>query len=163
MIIGPDGSHYPACMNAGDDAAHQKRPAVAGGPRSPRCVTCQRAFDKAGRAKARKSRVQRVYSTTGDEYDALKAWQGGVCYVCRVATGRTKSLAVDHDHACCPGPVSCGRCVRALCCGPCNQMLGRWNSPAKLARAARVLLLHPAQGFLAAYRAGRTPPPLDGE
>lgn len=151
----------PVCINA-RDTKHRARPAVHGGPRSPRCVTCQRAYERAARAKSRATRIVRVYNLTDDERAALKAWQGGRCYVCRVATGRTKELAVDHDHTCCPGPTSCGKCIRALVCGPCNQMLGRWNSPVKLARAARVLLFHPAQKFLAAYRSGQQPPdPFD--
>ena len=33
---------------------------------------------------------------------------------------RKALLTVDHDHRCCPGPVSCGRCVRGLICTYCN-------------------------------------------
>lgn len=151
-----------ACINAGEDSKHLARPAVYGGPRSPRCATCEREFKKGRRARAKEARVQRTYSLAEGEYHALKKWQGGVCYICRISTGARKALAVDHDHACCPGPISCGRCVRALLCGPCNQMLGRWNSLAKLARAARVLAFHPAQRFLAAFRSGRPAPPVEG-
>lgn len=153
---------HPVCINAGDDRAHRARPAVYGGPRTPRCATCESEEKKRRKTVAKASRVLRVYSLPEDERVALKAWQGGRCYICQVATGRTKELAVDHDHGCCPGPTSCGRCIRALCCGPCNQLLGRWNSPAKLARAAKVLLFHPAQHFLRAYRAGTVPPSPDG-
>lgn len=34
-------------------------------------------------------------------------------------------LVVDHDHACCPGPTSCGRCIRGLLCLDCNLMIGQ--------------------------------------
>lgn len=33
-------------------------------------------------------------------------------------------LVVDHDHACCPGDHSCGKCVKGLICFDCNTALG---------------------------------------
>jgi hypothetical protein len=38
-------------------------------------------------------------------------------------TGRT-GLHIDHDHDCCPGTYSCGRCVRGALCGRHNVYLG---------------------------------------
>src|SRR4029077_2130187 len=38
--------------------------------------------------------------------------------------GRGALLAVDHDHNCCPGAHSCGKCIRGILCGTCNSALG---------------------------------------
>lgn len=44
--------------------------------------------------------------------------------MCRRAKGIRKRLPVDHDHACCPGPIGCRDCVRGLLCTRCNRLLG---------------------------------------
>lgn len=31
---------------------------------------------------------------------------------------------IDHDHTCCPGKYSCGRCVRGILCRECNKIEG---------------------------------------
>jgi len=74
------------------------------------------------RAKSRAAHVEKTYSISEEQYQAIYEAQGGVCYLCRRArgTGR-KRLSVDHDHACCPGSVSCGKCVRGLLCKTCNR------------------------------------------
>lgn len=36
--------------------------------------------------------------------------------------GRRKN-AIDHNHACCPGPHSCGGCVRGVLCNRCNHTI----------------------------------------
>lgn len=74
----------------------------------------------------RRRRDLRVrYGITLEQYYQMLAEQGGGCAICGSADdGRGKALHVDHDHACCAGRTSCGRCVRALLCSKCNTGVG---------------------------------------
>lgn len=63
------------------------------------------------------------YNLTLDEYNKLLEKQNGCCFIC----GRPKlrrNLGVDHDHSCCSGKKSCGKCIRGLLCDICNGFLG---------------------------------------
>jgi hypothetical protein len=49
------------------------------------------------------------------------------CELChnRFPMGKHRlSCHVDHDHGCCTGKRTCGRCVRGIVCGRCNLILG---------------------------------------
>ena len=76
------------------------------------------------RAISRKSHLRRKYRMTLAQYEALWAAQGGTCAVCPAVLVVGGSTHVDHDHACCPGKYTCGKCVRGLLCTRCNMMLG---------------------------------------
>lgn len=68
-------------------------------------------------------KLRRQYKLTPDSYDAILASQGGVCSICKTPPVG-KRLSVDHDHSCCPGEITCGKCVRGLLCDNCNWWLG---------------------------------------
>lgn len=64
----------------------------------------------------------------GIEFNRLWEAQDGNCLVCNepmLPFGRElKSAVVDHDHSCCSGKTSCGKCVRGLIHWGCNIILG---------------------------------------
>lgn len=49
------------------------------------------------------------------------AGMGSVCNACHEPL--TKSH-IDHDHDCCPGAKTCGRCVAGILCPGCNRAAG---------------------------------------
>jgi hypothetical protein len=107
---------------------------------------CTQHTDNNGRGK----RLQRIYGISEAEYDAMLAAQNGVCAVCGQppkpgGAGSASHLHVDHDHGCCPGNRSCGKCVRALLCLNCNNGLGHFSdNPALMRRAADYIERHAA-------------------
>jgi hypothetical protein len=114
----------------------------------PRCATHHRQERNKRLAAKRDRRVERQFALTPDEYARLYEHQGRRCAICRRATGATKRLAVDHDHTCCPGPTSCGRCVRGLLCGPCNDVMAHARDDADyFRRAIRYLSEWPAMAL----------------
>src|ERR1700757_2464970 len=81
------------------------------------CWTCNREVQKEQSRGAHAKAIFERYGLTIDEYNGLYELQGGRCALCRIATGRTRRLSVDHDHK--TGDV------RGLLCRPCNTLLGR--------------------------------------
>ena len=112
------------------------------------CTRCQLdllegCFDKENHQWCLRCRrdvhLRRLYNITINGYEALLEAQGGVCAACHEQEkridkriGRPRSLAVDHDHACCPGKRSCGKCIRGLLCSRCNPVLGEVEDSVEL-------------------------------
>lgn len=112
-----------------------KRPAPHPGPR---CSTHNRQRKQELRDRAHAAHIAATYGgLTANEYRAMYQFQGETCAICRRATGKTRRLAVDHDH-------QTGR-VRGLLCRPCNKMLGHGrDDPSFFRRAAGYLTVPPA-------------------
>ena len=65
------------------------------------------------------------YSVPVDWYHNTFKAQNGLCAACGRPETDGKRLKIDHDHSCCPGYRSCGKCVRALLCNGCNTSMGQ--------------------------------------
>lgn len=121
------------CKDCVAEGITTNRPAPFQGPR---CSSHNRARKKEKSAQSHEKRLEQVYGLTKEQYDTLLAAQGGKCFICQIATGATKRLAVDHDHK--------TGIVRSLLCGRCNfELVGRYT-PEMLDRAKQVLLDPPA-------------------
>lgn len=89
------------------------------------------ANPEARKETMRRSHLLRTFGLTIEQYDAMAEAQGHVCAICHEPETKLHPvskepirLAVDHDHSCCPGVTSCGKCVRKLLCARCNQVVG---------------------------------------
>jgi Recombination endonuclease VII len=80
----------------------------------------------------------RKYGLTLEDFQEMYAIQDGKCKICGTGDPRSRGMFhIDHDHDCCSGSRSCGKCVRGLLCYSCNVGLGKFNdSPERLREAA---------------------------
>jgi len=109
---------------------------------------------------ARRHHLKTQHHMTQEQYDALLAFQGGVCAMCHRPPQPNKNLHVDHDHGpakrgdpLCDHPheQSCSNCWRALLHRHCNDVLSRVrDSQETLLNAVDVLRNPPAQAWRAA-------------
>lgn len=113
---------------------HPRR-AIYGGPRTPLCYSHAKQRTRMAKAGAHERRVQKEYGLKPGEYGRLYLTQGGVCALCRRATGATRNLSVDHDHR--------TGLVRGLLCRPCNDLLGHLRDDAEAARRIVAYLVEP--------------------
>jgi len=74
----------------------------------------------------------RRYGLTRDDYVDMEKSQNGVCKICGEPEKYKNRLSIDHDHLCCPGYGSCGKCIRGLLCSSCNRILGQVNDSIEL-------------------------------
>lgn len=120
------------------------------------CKECRSAHrkERGEHAKAQPARVKRYqsdpeyrrkllsgqhksrYGITLDEKDAMLAAQGGVCACCGTDEPKGRGWATDHNHACCPGIRSCGKCIRGVICSRCNMALGQFDDDPEKLRSA---------------------------
>lgn len=86
--------------------------------RSSWCIDCSRK-------KSREYVMKHRYGLSKEGYDTLMAMQDYACAACGRPFGEGKAKPeIDHDHKCCPGTSTCGKCVRGILCAGCNNMAG---------------------------------------
>lgn len=79
------------------------------------------------------------YNMTSEQYDDMLAAQHGLCKICSwLLSDDTRGTrpCVDHDHSCCSGKNSCGKCVRGIICDDCNTALGKFKDDVDTLRSA---------------------------
>jgi hypothetical protein len=97
-------------------------------------ISGQQAQCKTG---ARAARRRMMYGIELDQLEALIEAAGGCCEICRtpirlaaaegVRGPGVDTACLDHDHSCCPGKFTCGKCIRGVVCVACNVKLGYWE------------------------------------
>jgi hypothetical protein len=102
-----------------------------------RCTNGQRRERRASNPEYRNSNyIFAAYGVTKEWYDNKLADQGGLCAICGLPPTPGIRLCIDHDHACCPGRRSCGKCVRGLLHTKCNASLGSFGDSVTALRLA---------------------------
>ena len=83
------------------------------------------------------------------EYNDMLKKQHNQCLICkRNRSEFKKNFAVDHDHSCCPGKKSCGKCIRGLICFDCNIAIGHFKENPEIIKNAYDYLVnfkHPSR------------------
>lgn len=131
-------SKVHACIECKvDPPATVRKPWSGLRPGDPiRCGEHGRAWRDRNRQRDAASRIRRM-GIEPELYWAVYEAQGGKCAIPNcAATGKTKLLAIDHDHELAarecdhdPKKQVCPRCFRGLLCGPHNyELIGKFRN-----------------------------------
>jgi len=112
--------------------------------RDGKCAACKECMSEYNRARwsamtpdrRRRNKLSLRYGLTVEQYEEMLTAQDGVCAICGSLPLPGVSLCVDHDHRCCPGEKTCGRCLRKLLCTPCNLVIGYAYESVSILRSA---------------------------
>ena len=87
---------------------------------------------------ARKKYVlKKLYNITQEQFNELLESQDNRCAICGIHKDELdRRMSVDHDHSCCPGMETCGKCIRGLLCSVCNMSMGGFKDDVVLMNKA---------------------------
>ncbi len=109
------------------------------------CESCFKSKNRIRQTRTRrvykKERSQKKlwlrYHLTIEQYVAILKAQDNKCSICKSETpGGTGRWHIDHNHSCCPGGVSCGKCIRGFLCASCNLGLGNFKDSSQILKDA---------------------------
>lgn len=135
------------CSDTCSKATYNERCKAA--PRTCKCRICENDFmpnssmhqicSKACHVIQRRRRTLAAkYGLDEDTFNNILRNQDNVCAICLGI--EVDRWAVDHDHACCDGDKTCGKCIRGILCFRCNTALGLLkDSPLNVSRALAYL------------------------
>jgi hypothetical protein len=96
-----------------------------------RCKQCKVESIRAWRRRNKERRIDHnlwaKYHLRPDDLSRMIRAQGRRCLLCSTHIA-LRRMAIDHDHQCCPGRTSCGKCVRGLLCRRCTVLVGYLES-----------------------------------
>ena len=67
------------------------------------------------------------HGITKEFYESLLFKNDKKGWICNENEG----IHIDHDHSCCNGTWSCGKCIRGILCSNCNTAIGLMNDDIK--------------------------------
>jgi hypothetical protein len=116
---------YIVTVKASGEQFHHSR---CKGCNAKACLAWRKRNRDGYNKSARLWRIKKKYNIDKDTYARMLS---NGCEVC----GGFDALAVDHDHGCCPGEETCGKCVRGMLCKRHNWAMGNLNDSSDEARA----------------------------
>jgi hypothetical protein len=100
-------------------------------------------YNKNPDKKAEKVRMNTYYkpnwkrhNITKQRYEEMLDLHNKKCYSCK----SNLATNIDHDHSCCSGSTSCGKCIRGILCSQCNTSLGLLkDDPQRIAKLLKYI------------------------
>ncbi len=102
------------------------------------CKLCAKIEHGAWRAIPGNVRKEKIaaHGLTVARYNEILESQNLRCAICKIPQEGLPTFSIDHDHVCCPGKFSCGKCVRGLLCMQCNTGIGNLRESVEIMNAA---------------------------